>query len=147
MEYNTNKGGRPRKVKVELSDDGIKEVLQRVYVEAEDVRQKSLLLFNRVSKKMKDNTDFATLGKSSSEYLKIASGATNTKLAVAKQMHDHIIKSSKNDDDTVNGNEFVISDDIKEQLISLHQDVEKQMRQINKSDNIELKSKTNNDSE
>ena len=126
-----NRGGRPKKVQVQINDEGLKEILQKVYVESEDLRQKSLLVFNKAVRKMKDTQDIAIIGKTTAEYLKIAQNATISKLNVAKIVQDHIIKGNKSEDSNgVDGNEFVITDEMKEEIALLHSQLAKDYEKL-----------------
>lgn len=125
-----NRGGRPKKLQVELNEDGLKDILQRVYVEAEDIRQKSLLIFNKSSRKMKDVNEIALIGKTTAEYLKIAASATTSKLQVAKMVQDQIIKSATAKEDSNVDGGYIISDSMKQEIAELQADLKNQLKRL-----------------
>lgn len=116
MKEGRNLGGRPKKLKLTLTPEGLNDLLTKIYAETEDLRQKSIMVFNKSIRNMSENTDIALVGKTNAEYLKIAAGASNTKVQLAKIIADHIAKEAKNNEGDVETKSAVIADDTKERI-------------------------------
>lgn len=127
-----NRGGRPKKLQIEINEEGLREILQRAYIETEDIRQKSLMVFNKAIRKMKETNDIALIGKTTAEYLKIAGTATTNKMQIAKMVQDQILKAKalEGEGSESVGGGFVITDDIKDEIASLQSDIQKQMKKL-----------------
>lgn len=84
----------PRK-KVGLSQESAMELMQEIYVEIVDERNRALQTFKKFSKNTDENTDIAMVGKITNDLLKIVDGAIEKKIRLLKIQTDILYKITK----------------------------------------------------
>jgi len=96
--------------KIGLSKESAMNLMQEIYTEAVDERNRAIQTFKKFSKNTEDNTDIAMVGKITNDLLKIVDSSIEKKLKLLKIQTDIIFKTAKaGDDDEVN---FKLNDDI-----------------------------------
>jgi hypothetical protein len=89
---------KPRK-KVGLSQESALELMQEIYVEIVDERNRALQTFKKFSRTTDENTDIAMVGKITNELLKIVDGAIEKKIRLLKIQTDILYKTGKSGND------------------------------------------------
>lgn len=99
---------KPRK-KVGLSQESALELMQEIYVEIVDERNKAIQTFKKFSRNTDENTDIAMVGKITNELLKIVDSAIEKKIRLLKIQTDILYKAGKAGDDS--DKDFKLSED------------------------------------
>lgn len=89
---------KPRK-KVGLSQESAIELMQEIYTEIVDERNRAIQTFKKFSKETDSNTDIAMVGKVANELLKIVDASIEKKIRLLKIQTDIIYKISKTTED------------------------------------------------
>lgn len=100
---------RPRK-KIGLSQESALELMQEIYVEIVDERNKAIQSFKRFSRDTDANEDIAMVGKIVNETLKIVDSAIEKKIRLLKIQTDIIFKTGKAGDESED--KFKLSEDL-----------------------------------
>lgn len=100
---------KPRK-KVGLSADSAMELMQEIYTEIVDERNRALQTFKKFSRQTDENTDIAMVGKITNELLKIVDGAIEKKIRLLKIQTDIIFKTGKIGNESEN--DFKLNEDM-----------------------------------
>lgn len=85
---------RARK-KVTLSQESAIDLMQEIYTETVDERNRALQTFKKFSRDTDANTDIAMVGKITNELLKIVDSAIEKKLKLLKIQTDILFKTNK----------------------------------------------------
>lgn len=91
--------GNPKKKKVDVSEESMKELMQETYNEIVDERNKALSAYKKFSKDINENSDIALVGKITNDLLKIIDGTIEKKLRLIKIQSDILYKNGKNSAD------------------------------------------------
>lgn len=134
-----NLGGRPRKLKIDLTSESLKETLNKIWAETEDQRSKAILTYNKWIREVKDANDIGMMGKVVTDQLKVVNEIIEKRLSVARIIQNVVTKESKDEKNTES--QSVISEEDKQYLKSLMQKPQKEesLKQILKKENEELK--------
>lgn len=100
---------RPRK-KIGLSQESALELMQEIYVEIVDERNKAIQSFKKFSRETDANEDIAMVGKIVNETLKIVDSAIEKKIRLLKIQTDIIFKTGKAGDESED--KFKLSEDL-----------------------------------
>ena len=85
--------------KMGLSKESAIDLMQEIYTEIVDERNKVLQTFKKFSKDTDDNTDIAMVGKITNDLLKIVHSSIEKKIKLLKIQTDIIFKTAKAVDD------------------------------------------------
>jgi len=96
--------------KIGLSKESAINLMQEIYVELVDERNRALQTFKKFSKETNDNTDIAMVGKITNELLKIVDNSIDKKMKLLKIQTDIIFKTAKVGNDSEI--DFKLNDDI-----------------------------------
>lgn len=129
-----NNGGRPQKIKISLTPESLGDILSKAYAESQDLRQKSIAVFNKSIRNMGDNADIALVGKTNAEYLKIAANATSATLDIARIIKDYIQKDKT--DDTSKPNEAVLTNGVKEDIYAMMKKMKEDSKKLESGDKL-----------
>ena len=99
---------KPRK-KVGLSQESALELMQEIYTEIVDERNKAIQTFKKFSRNTDENTDIAMVGKITNELLKIVDSAIEKKIRLLKIQTDILYKTGKAGDES--DKDFKLSED------------------------------------
>jgi hypothetical protein len=86
--------------KVGLSQESALDLMQEIYVEIVDERNKAITTFKKFSRNTDENTDIAMVGKITNELLKIVDSAIEKKIRLLKIQTDILYKTGKAGDDS-----------------------------------------------
>lgn len=138
-----NLGGRPKKVKVELTESSATDIISKAYSELEDVRQKALSFYGKTVKDTRENSSIALVGKTGAEFLKIAANATLNKVNISKMVLDHVSKKSgggssvsNNSSDEVINTQKAFSNEQKEEMKKILAQVAKDRQAISVEESL-----------
>jgi hypothetical protein len=90
---------RSRK-KIGISHESAMELMQEIYVEIVDERNKAIQTFKKFSRNTEANTDIAMVGKIANELLKIVDSAIEKKIKLLKIQTDILYKTGKAGDES-----------------------------------------------
>lgn len=85
----------PKKKKVDVSEESMKELMQETYNEIVDERNRALTAYKKFSKDINENSDIALVGKITNDLLKIIDSSIEKKLRLIKIQGDILYKSGK----------------------------------------------------
>jgi hypothetical protein len=85
----------PKKKKVDISEDSMRELMQETYNEIVDERSRALSAYKKFSKDINENSDIALVGKITNDLLKIIDSSIEKKLRLIKIQGDILYKSGK----------------------------------------------------
>jgi hypothetical protein len=85
----------PKKKKVDISEDSMRELMQETYNEIVDERSRALTAYKKFSKDINENSDIALVGKITNDLLKIIDSSIEKKLRLIKIQGDILYKSGK----------------------------------------------------
>ncbi|MEY4573038.1 MAG: hypothetical protein RLZ10_2308 [Bacteroidota bacterium] len=85
----------PRKKKVDVSEESMKDLMQETYNEIVDERNRALTAYKKFSKDINENSDIALVGKITNDLLKIIDSSIEKKLRLIKIQGDILYKSGK----------------------------------------------------
>jgi hypothetical protein len=85
----------PKKKKVDVSEDSMKELMQETYNEIVDERNRALSAYKKFTKDINENSDIALVGKITNDLLKIIDSSIEKKLRLIKIQGDILYKSGK----------------------------------------------------
>ena len=88
----------PKKKKVDVSEDSMRELMQETYNEIVDERNRALTAYKKFTKDINENSDIALVGKITNDLLKIMDSAIEKKLRLIKIQGDILYKSGKPSD-------------------------------------------------
>lgn len=120
--------------KVGLSQESAIDLMQEIYTEIIDERNRALQTFKKFSQNTGENTDIAMVGKITNELLKIVDSSIEKKIRLLKIQTDILYKIGKPDDGE---NNSIITEDL---ATSIH----KQMKDALKVQNEIEESSTDN---
>jgi hypothetical protein len=103
----------PKKKKVDVSEDSMKELMQETYNEIVDERNRALTAYKKFTKDINENSDIALVGKITNDLLKIIDSSIEKKLRLIKIQGDILYKSGKPSDAASIGNMTITDDDRK----------------------------------
>ena len=89
---------KPRR-KIGLSQESAVELMQEIYTEIVDERNRALQTFKKFSRDTDANIDIAMVGKITNELLKIVDASIEKKLRLLKIQTDILFKGNKSGDD------------------------------------------------
>jgi hypothetical protein len=104
---------RTRK-KVGLSQESAIDLMQEIYTEIVDERNRALQTFKKFSRDTDENTDIAMVGKITNDLLKIVDSSIEKKIRLLKIQTDILYKTSKAGDDS--DNDFKLDEKYAEQI-------------------------------
>lgn len=90
---------RTRK-KIGLSQESAIDLMQEIYTETVDARNRAIQTFKKFSTDIDENTDIAMVGKVTNELLKIVDSAIEKKIKLLKIQTDILFKMGKVSDDS-----------------------------------------------
>jgi len=93
----------PKKKKVDVSEDSMKELMQETYNEIVDERNRALTAYKKFTKDINENSDIALVGKITNDLLKIIDSSIEKKLRLIKIQGDILYKSGKPSEGGVSG--------------------------------------------
>jgi hypothetical protein len=102
----------PKKKKVDVSEDSMKELMQETYNEIVDERNRALTAYKKFTKDINENSDIALVGKITNDLLKIIDSSIEKKLRLIKIQGDILYKSGR-PSDAAAGNMTITDDDRK----------------------------------
>ena len=85
----------PKKKKVEVSEESMRDLMQETYNEIVDERNRALTAYKKFSKDINENSDIALVGKITNDLLKIIDSSIEKKLRLIKIQGDILYKSGK----------------------------------------------------
>ncbi len=85
----------PKKKKVDVSEESMKELMQETYNEIVDERNRALTAYKKSSRDINENSDIALVGKITNDLLKIIDSSIEKKLRLIKIQGDILYKSGK----------------------------------------------------
>lgn len=100
---------KPRK-KIGLSQESAIELMQEIYTEIVDERNRALQTFKKFSKDTDENTDIAMVGKITNELLKIVDSSIEKKIRLLRIQTDILYKNGKPGEE--DGKEFKLDDNM-----------------------------------
>ena len=103
----------PKKKKVDVSEDSMKELMQETYNEIVDERNRALTAYKKFTKDINENSDIALVGKITNDLLKIIDSSIEKKLRLIKIQGDILYKSGKPSDASGVGNMTITDEDRK----------------------------------
>ena len=103
----------PKKKKVDVSEDSMRELMQETYNEIVDERNRALTAYKKFTKDINENSDIALVGKITNDLLKIIDSSIEKKLRLIKIQGDILYKSGKPSDAAGIGNMTITDDDRK----------------------------------
>ena len=103
----------PKKKKVDVSEDSMKELMQETYNEIVDERNRALTAYKKFTKDINENSDIALVGKITNDLLKIIDSSIEKKLRLIKIQGDILYKSGKPSDAASIGNMTITDEDRK----------------------------------
>jgi hypothetical protein len=103
---------KPRK-KVGFSKESALDLMQEIYMESVDERNKAIQNYKKFMRDTDANTDIAMVGKITNELLKIVDGAIEKKLKLLKIQTDILFKIKDADE---SGKEFQLNEDMVEMI-------------------------------
>ena len=102
----------PKKKKVDVSEDSMRELMQETYNEIVDERNRALTAYKKFTKDINENSDIALVGKITNDLLKIIDSSIEKKLRLIKIQGDILYKSGR-PSDAAAGNMTITDDDRK----------------------------------
>jgi hypothetical protein len=114
---------KPRK-KVGLSQESAIELMQEIYIEIVDERNRALQTFNKFSRNTDENTDIAMVGKVTNDLLKIVDASIEKKIRLLKIQTDILYRNNKSGDDS--DDNFKLSE---KQTTEIHQRIKEVMKE------------------
>lgn len=91
------KMGRPKRNQVDLSEESMVQLMQEVYNELTDERNRALRAFNQFSRDMDTNEDIALVGRITNDLLKIIDLTVEKKIRLIKIQGDILFKNNDKD--------------------------------------------------
>jgi hypothetical protein len=85
----------PKKKKVDVSEESMRDLMQETYNEIVDERNRALTAYKKFSKDINENSDIALVGKITNDLLKIIDSSIEKKLRLIKIQGDILYKSGK----------------------------------------------------
>jgi ATP-dependent Lon protease len=104
----------PKRKKVGLSQESALDLMQEIYTESVDERNRALQTFKKFMRDTEQNTDIALVGKITNELLKIVDSAIEKKLKLLKIQTDILYKTNKVTDDSEK--DFRLTEDMTAQI-------------------------------
>lgn len=86
--------------KIGLSQESALDLMQEIYTEIVDERNRALQTFKKFSKDTDQNTDIAMVGRVTNELLKIVDSSIEKKMKLLKIQTDILFKGGKAGDDS-----------------------------------------------
>jgi hypothetical protein len=120
---------KPRK-KVGLSQESALELMQEIYTEIVDERNRALQTFKKFSRSTDENTDIAMVGKITNELLKIVDGAIEKKIRLLKIQTDILYKTGKTGGD--DEKDFKLNEDMTSMI---HKEIKDGLKAVESADN------------
>lgn len=102
-----------KRQKIDVSEDSLQYLMQEVYTEIVDERNKAMTAYKKFSKEINDSTDISMIGKITNDLLKIADSAIDKKLKLIKLQSDILYKGEKNTSDSIQNNGKITAEDKK----------------------------------
>lgn len=93
-----NINGRPKRKKIDLSEESLINLMQEVYNEISDIKTKALQGYKQCINQLKDEEDETPDGiinKSANDYLRTASNSTDRKIQILKIQATILLKSGQ----------------------------------------------------
>lgn len=103
----------PKKKKVDVSEDSMKELMQETYNEIVDERNRALTAYKKFTKDINENSDIALVGKITNDLLKIIDSSIEKKLRLIKIQGDILYRSGKPSDGSGLGGMTITDEDRK----------------------------------
>ena len=85
----------PKKKKIDVSEESMKDLMQETYNEIVDERNRALTAYKKFSRDINENSDIALVGKITNDLLKIIDSSIEKKLRLIKIQGDILYKSGK----------------------------------------------------
>ncbi len=85
----------PRKKKIDVSEESMRDLMQETYNEIVDERNRALTAYKKFTKDINENSDIALVGKITNDLLKIIDSSIEKKLRLIKIQGDIIYKAGK----------------------------------------------------
>lgn len=85
----------PKKKKVDVSEESMRDLMQETYNEIVDERNRALTAYKKFTKDINENSDIALVGKITNDLLKIIDSSIEKKLRLIKIQGDILYKSGK----------------------------------------------------
>ena len=104
---------KPRK-KVGFSQESALDLMQEIYMESVDERNKAIQNYKKFMRDTDANTDIAMVGKVTNELLKIVDSAIEKKLKLLKIQTDILFKMGKGGDDSEK--DFKLNEDMTQMI-------------------------------
>jgi hypothetical protein len=102
----------PKKKKVDVSEDSMKELMQETYNEIVDERNRALTAYKKFTKDINENSDIALVGKITNDLINIIDSSNEKKRRLIKIQGDILYKSGR-PSDAAAGNMTITDDDRK----------------------------------
>lgn len=119
---------KPRK-RVGLSQESALELMQEIYTEIVDERNRALQTFKKFSRSTDENTDIAMVGKITNELLKIVDSAIEKKMRLLKIQTDILYRVGKNDGE--NEKDFKLNEDMASMI---HKEIKDGLKAVESED-------------
>lgn len=120
---------KPRK-RVGLSQESALELMQEIYTEIVDERNRALQTFKKFSRSTDENTDIAMVGKITNELLKIVDSSIEKKMRLLKIQTDILYRTGKNDGE--NEKDFKLNEDMTSMI---HKEIKDGLKAVENADN------------
>ena len=85
----------PKKKKVDVSEESMRDLMQETYNEIVDERNRALTAYKKFTKDINENSNIALVGKITNDLLKIIDSSIEKKLRLIKIQGDILYKSGK----------------------------------------------------
>lgn len=85
----------PKKKKVDVSEESMRDLMQETYNEIVDERNRALTAYKKFTRDINENSDIALVGKITNDLLKIIDSSIEKKLRLIKIQGDILYKSGK----------------------------------------------------
>lgn len=110
---------RPKRKRIELNENSVKELMQETYNDAHQIRSTIVALFNNWNSKVKEQGEIAATGKEIVALVNALSRNQDQKIALMKVLSDIVYVKDKNINGTqgkVSGENETLSEDAKVDL-------------------------------
>ena len=124
---------RARK-KIGLSQESAIDLMQEIYVEIVDERNKALQSFKKFTRDIEENEDIAMVGKIANDLLKIVDSSIEKKIRLLKIQTDILYKGMKAGDNSKE--DFKLSE---EDSARIHEEIKRSLQTIDKEEDNEIK--------
>ena len=118
--------------KIGLSTESATDLMQEIYVEIVDERNKALQTFKKFMRETEDNADIAMIGKITNELLKIVDSSIEKKIKLLKIQTDILYKIGKGGNNAEK--DYKLSE---EDSAFIHKEIKKTLQNTDADNNIE----------